>query len=85
MRLRIYKNEYGYSTMCPNGDTKIYMPVVFKKGNEPTGNDIIVKDAFFSNYTDKNGLTKPKFVVMSYDIIKLPQGTNVEFGTDLPF
>ena len=85
MRLRIYKNEYGYSTMCPNGDTKIYMPVVFKKGNEPSGNDIIVKDAFFSNYTDKNGLTKPKFVVMSYEVIELPHDTKVSTSDQLPF
>ena len=68
MKLTVYKNQYGFSTLAKNGDVKIYIPVQFKKGLEPTEERATIKieDAFFSNYTDKNGLTKPKLVIMQY-------------------
>lgn len=96
MELRIYKNQYGYSTLCKNGETKIYMPITFKKGNEPQGEKIDVKitNGFFSNYTDKNGLVKPKLVIMAYEVTAqdLPSDVKIvneppaeTFGSDLPF
>ena len=50
MKLRVYKNQYGFSTLAKNGEDKMYIQIQFKKGNEPTTDktDIIIKDAFFS-------------------------------------
>lgn len=70
MKLRVYKNQYGYSTLAKNGDDKMYISVQFKKGNEPDMDkiDIIIKDAFFSLFKNKHGLAFPKLVIMDYDI-----------------
>lgn len=89
MKLTVYKNQYGFSTLAKNGDVKIYVPVQFKKGSEPTGEkaEIKIEDAFFSNYTDKNGLTKPKFVIMQYQDLGVTttEYTDMFGSDDLPF
>lgn len=70
MKLRVYKNQYGYTTLAKNGDDKMYISIQFKKGAEPTADtaDIIIKDAFFSMYKNKQGLSFPKLVIMEYEI-----------------
>lgn len=72
MKLRVYKNQYGFSTLAKNGDDKMYISVQFKKGTEPTTDtaDIIIKDAFFSMYKNKQGLAFPKLVILSYEVEK---------------
>ena len=70
MKLRVYKNQYGFSTLAKNGEDKMYVQIQFKKGTEPTADtaDIIIKDAFFSMYKNKQGLAFPKLVIMEYEI-----------------
>ena len=70
MKLRVYKNQYGFSTLAKNGDDKMYISVQFKKGTEPSTDttDIIIKDAFFSLFKNKQGLAFPKLVIMGYEI-----------------
>ena len=70
MKLRVYKNKYGFSTLAKNGDDKMYVQIQFKKGTEPSTDttDIIIKDAFFSMYKNKQGLSFPKLVIMEYEI-----------------
>lgn len=70
MKLRVYRNQYGFSTLAKNGDDKMYISVQFKKGTEPTTDtaDIIIKNAFFSMYKNKQGLSFPKLVIMEYEI-----------------
>ena len=70
MKLRVYKNQYGFSTLAKNGEDKMYIQIQFKKGNEPTTDktDIIIKDAFFSMYKNKQGLAFPTIVIMEYEI-----------------
>lgn len=69
MKLRVYKNQYGFSTLAKNGEDKMYIQIQFKKGNEPTTDtaDIIIKNAFFSMYKNKQGLPFPKLVIMEYE------------------
>ena len=31
MKLRVYKNQYRFSTLAKNGDDKMYISVQFKK------------------------------------------------------
>lgn len=89
MKLTVYKNQFGFSTLAKNGDVKIYIPVQFKKGSEPTGEKATVKieDGFFSNYTDKNGLTKPKLVIMQYQDLGVTttEYTDIMEDDGLPF
>ena len=70
MKLRVYKNQYGFSTLAKNGEDKMYIQIQFKKGNEPSTDttDIIIKDAFFSMYKNKQGLAFPKLIIMEYEI-----------------
>ena len=70
MKLRVYKNQYGFSTLAKNGDDKMYISVQFKKGTEPSTDttDIIIKNAFFSLFKNKQGLAFPKLVIMEYEI-----------------
>lgn len=70
MKLRVYKNQYGFSTLAKNGEDKMYVQIQFKKGTEPTTDttDIIIKDAFFSLFKNKQGLAFPKLVIMEYEI-----------------
>ena len=66
--LVVYKNQYGYSTLLKNQDEKMYIAVNFKKGQEPEDeiNKLIIQNGFLSFYKDKNGLAKPKIVVLDY-------------------
>ena len=94
MKLTVYKNQYGFSTLAKNGEDKMYVSVQFRKGQEPTEEktEIKVNDAFFSMYKDKNNLAKPKFVVLDYtvegeqhgDAWEDPFATVIDDGT-LPF
>ena len=70
MKLRVYKNQYGFSTLAKNGEDKMYIQVQFKKGFEPEVEkaDIVIKDGFFSMYKNKQGLAFPKLVIMSYEV-----------------
>lgn len=91
MRLTVYKNQYGYSTLAKNGDDKMYVSVQFRRGTEPTGErtDINILDAFFSTYKDRNGTMKPKLVVMEYteENNEYPESPVMagDFENDLPF
>lgn len=99
MKLRVYRNQYGFSTLAKNGDDKMYISVQFKKGTEPTTDtaDIIIKNAFFSMYKNKQGLSFPKLVIMEYEIEGQKTDEQIEregiqneqyydtFESDLPF
>lgn len=99
MKLRVYKNQYGFSTLAKNGEDKMYISVQFKKGIEPTTDttDIIIKDAFFSMFKNKHGLAFPKLVIMEYEIEGQKTDEQIEregiqneqyydtFESDLPF
>jgi hypothetical protein len=66
MKLYINKTQYGYSTTCKDRENnKCYLDMQFKKGEEPTTNQIEIHNAFFSCYKSKDGI-KPKMVVMDY-------------------
>ena len=67
MKIYINKSQYGYSTTAKDKDKqlKIYIDVQFKKGQEPTTDQIQLNNAFFSCYQAKDGI-KPKIVVMDY-------------------
>lgn len=73
MKLTVYKNQYGYATLCKGkdkegNDQKCYMSVQFKRGLEPSGEKtyLEVEDAFFSCYADRNGNIIPKLVIMAW-------------------
>lgn len=86
MKLRVYKNQYGFSTLAKNGDDKMYISVQFKKGTEPTTDttDIIIKDGFFSTFKNKNGFTFPKLVILSYSKIENNEKSDLDENS-LPF
>lgn len=94
MKLVVYKNQYGFTTLAKNGDDKMYISVQFKKGTEPDGGkiEINVLDGFFSVYKDKSNTLRPKFVVMSYTAEEQTDDTVNELNAadyteinDLPF
>ena len=90
MKLTVFKNQYGYSTLAKNGEDKLYISVQFKKGNEPNTDKarIEIKDAFFSMYKNKTGLAFPKLVIMDYTIEQETQPNDFipPFDdSDLPF
>jgi hypothetical protein len=70
MKLTVFKNQYGYSTLAKNGEDKMYVSVQFKKGNEPNLEKarIEIKDGFFSMYKNKVGIAFPKLVITDYTI-----------------
>ena len=72
MKINVYKNMYGYSTLAKNGDDKMYIQVGFKKGKEPNLERvrINIKDGFFSMYKNKAGFAFPKLVVMDYEVME---------------
>lgn len=84
MKITVYNGQYGFSTLAKNGEDKMYIQVQFKKGTEPMGDSarIDIKEGFFSMYKDKNGLAKPKLVIMEYTE---ETATTTEYGDDLPF
>lgn len=85
MKLRVFKNQYGFSTLAKNKNTgdKMYISVQFTQGTEPNLEkvDIKINDAFFSMYKNKAGFAFPKLVIMDYTIAEeqpsndLPQHT----------
>lgn len=100
-KTRIFKNEYNgkgfYSTSVSNKNQdgtyeKLYISVQFKKGMEVEG-DIDIKDGFLSMYKDRNGLAKPKIVVLDYTELETAQNNNYQdpfnntttIPDDLPF
>lgn len=91
MKINVYKNMYGYSTLAKNGEDKMYISIQFKKGNEPNLEKakINIKDAFFSMYKNKVGIAFPKLVVMDYEIEEdtaTPQNDFIPpFDDSLPF
>ena len=86
MKLRVYKNQYGFSTLAKNGEDKMYIQIQFKKGTEPTTDttEIIIKDAFFSAFKNKNGFTFPKLVILSYSKIENNEKSDLDENS-LPF
>ena len=91
MKLTVFKNQYGYSTLAKNGEDKMYIQVQFKKGQEPNIDKarIEIKDAFFSMYKNKAGFSFPKLVVMDYTVEEETQQQNDFYppidDSDLPF
>lgn len=85
----IYKSQQygGYSTYVTNQEKeKMYISVGFKKDQEPTEEKlkIEVKKAFLTFYKTKQGMAKPKIVVMEYS--KEQQDDFMSVPTeDLPF
>lgn len=72
MKLRVFKNQYGFSTLAKNKNTgdKMYISVQFTQGTEPNLEkaDIKIKNAFFSMYKNKAGFSFPKLVIMDYEV-----------------
>lgn len=71
-KLMVYKGQYGYSTLLKNQEDKLYVQVGFRKGQEPLQEKamIDIKDGFLSFYKDKNGIAKPKLVILDYTEIE---------------
>lgn len=86
-KLTVYKGQYGFSTLLKNNDDKLYVQVAFKKGQEPVQDKVAIdiKDGFLSFYKDKNGLAKPKIVVLEYQEIDSGVSVTTEYIDDLPF
>ncbi len=84
MKLTVFKNQYGFSTLAKNGEDKMYVSVQFKRGNEPTQEKarIEIKDAFFSMYKNKAGFAFPKLVIMDYEVIEENKSDFVPQFTD---
>ena len=84
MKLTVFTNQYGFSTLAKNGDDKMYVSVQFKRGNEPTQEKarIEIKDAFFSMYKNKAGFAFPKLVIMDYEVIEENKSDFVPQFTD---
>jgi hypothetical protein len=78
-KLAVYRGQYGYSTLLKNKEDKLYVQVGFKRGQEPLQDKVIIdiKDGFLSFYKDKNGLAKPKIVVMDYTEVDVNQNAAV--------
>ncbi len=90
--LMVFRGQYGYSTLLKNKEDKLYVQVGFKRGQEPLQDKLMIniKDGFLSFYKDKNGLAKPKIVVMDYTEVEatqnfIPNDEEVMSTTDLPF
>lgn len=88
MKLTVFKNQYGFSTLAKNGEDKMYISVQFKKGQEPNLEKarIEIKDAFLSMYKNKTGIAFPKIVIMEYTILEdNSQQANDFIPDELPF
>lgn len=86
----IYKNQQygGYSTYITNSDKeKMYISVGFRKGQEPTEDKlkIEVTKAFLTFYKTKQGMSKPKIVVMEYTKEQQDDFMSVPADEELPF
>lgn len=65
----ISKGNYGFYTTIKDkqNDTKVYLPVSFKKGQEPDdGGQFNIERAFLAVFAGKTGEAKLKLVVMDY-------------------
>ena len=95
----IFKNEYGYSTSISRKNQdgeyeKMYLSVQLPRGVElENRTKINITKAFLSFYTNKQGLSQVKIVVMEYktdeevqerEAIQNEQNYNYDFG-QLPF
>lgn len=92
MKLTVFKNQYGFSTLAKNGEDKMYIQVHFKKGKEPGLEKarINIKDGFFSMYKNKEGVKCPKLVVMDYEVVEENNTQQNDYvppfdDSDLPF
>lgn len=86
-KLTVYKGNYGYSTLLKNNEDKLYVQVTFRKNQEPTQDrvQIDIADGFLSFYKDKNGLAKPKIVVLDYTEVGADEVDTTAYVDDLPF
>lgn len=91
-KLMVYKGQYGYSTLLKNKEDKLYVQVGFRREQEPKGEKALIEihDGFLSFYKDKNGLAKPKIVVLEYQEVEenqsIPNNDMSEsYPDDLPF
>ena len=86
MKLRVFRNQYGFSTLAKNKNTgdKMYISVQFTQGTEPNLDkaDIKINDAFFSMYKNKAGFAFPKLVIMDYEVIEENKSDFVPQFTD---
>ena len=75
MKLYVSKTQYGYSAPLIDKEKtcKYYLQLGFKKGEEPTTDQIEITDCFMTAFNSKDG-AKPKMVVMGYKDI----GTNLD-------
>lgn len=73
--IKIFKNEYGYSTTISNKDIngnwdRMYITVQLPKGQElDSGTVILISKGFLTFYKDKGGLGKPKAVIQEFMVI----------------
>ena len=93
-KLMVYKGQYGYSTLLKNREDKLYVQVGFKQGQEPSQDKVMIdiKNGFLSFYKDKNGLAKPKIVILDYTELEQQNNTQQQNDyiplmddSDLPF
>lgn len=73
--IKIFKNEYGYSTTISNKDIngnwdRMYITVQLPKGQElDSGIVILITKGFLTFYKDKSGFGKPKAVIQEFMVI----------------
>ena len=74
MKLKAYKSDRGYgfsmllkSKTADGREIKCYLPIGFKKGEEPSDTAFIdATDYFLTCYETKTGETRPKLFIMSW-------------------
>lgn len=71
MKIYVNKENYNWQTRAVNGEDKMYIDIQFRKEQEPQQPfcQIEIKDGFFSMYKTKQGLAKPKLVILNYEVI----------------
>ena len=86
----IFKNDYGYSATISNKQEdgsydRMYISVSLPKGQDVESKTLIdVTDGFLTFYKTKEGLAKPKLVIMSYTANEFIPQEQIE-ESDLPF
>lgn len=92
----IYKNTYGYSTAISKKNEdgtydKMYLSIQLPKGTElENKTKINITNGFLTFYQTKEGLPKPKIVVMQFESEYKEQAEDItddimSFDGDLPF
>ena len=74
MKIKAYKSDRGYgfsmllkSKTADGREIKCYLPIGFKKGEEPSDTAFIdATDYFLTCYETKTGETRPKLFIMSW-------------------